>query len=426
MKYLKIQNQGELDIRLVALMGGTTKSKDAYKIGQFGTGLKYTLAYLFRNNLDFKIFVGNTEVALSTETEVIRDENFDIICINGHRTSITTKMGEDWQAWMIIRELWCNALDEGNAIKEEVEVCEGSENTTTFYIQIDSEIRKVVNEWKKYFIHDQEPIFKDDNTALYPAGNHLCIYKQCVLIYEDEKQKAVFGYDLRNASINELRQLLYSASYCVTECLYNANEKAASYFLENIKDTHYEGREEMSYDWFGSFNPAWRNVIGSAKLIYQRVIDDLKARGNEVDTIGMIIVPKVVYMALSKQFDGIGALRVASTIGDFYEDYDPILENKIKQGITILEHCDYVIHPSLEFRYGFFEDKTVLARISLDQKIIYVSKTLLQRPLFDIISMLIEESEHFNTGMNDNTREFQQHFIDLFTRTLLAKNTIEI
>jgi hypothetical protein len=118
MKYLKIQNDGLLDIRLVALMGGTTKSNDKYKIGQFGTGLKYTLAYLFRSNLDFKIFVGTEEIKLHIEKEVIRDEDFEIICINGNRTSITTRMGEDWEAWMIIRELWCNALDEGGPFRE--------------------------------------------------------------------------------------------------------------------------------------------------------------------------------------------------------------------------------------------------------------------------------------------------------------------
>src|ERR1700748_372919 len=103
MQYLKIQNKGELDIRLIALMGGTTKSNDKYKIGQFGTGLKYTLAYLYRNNLDFKIFIGEQLADLHLEQEVIKGEKFKIICINQQRTSITTKMGEEWQAWMIIR-----------------------------------------------------------------------------------------------------------------------------------------------------------------------------------------------------------------------------------------------------------------------------------------------------------------------------------
>jgi hypothetical protein len=74
MKYLGIRNDGVLDIRLVSLMGGTTKSTDKFKIGQFGTGLKYYLAYCVRNNIDFKIFCGEEEVKITTEIELIRDE----------------------------------------------------------------------------------------------------------------------------------------------------------------------------------------------------------------------------------------------------------------------------------------------------------------------------------------------------------------
>lgn len=426
MKYLKIQNDGVLDIRLVALMGGTTKANDQYKIGQFGTGLKYTLAFLYRNNLDFKIYCGKDEVKISTEFETIRDETFEIICINGQRTSITTRMGSEWSAWMIVRELWCNALDEGGAVRDETEETVGTEGCTAIYIQIDTEIRHVINDWHKYFIHSQEPIWSSNEYALYPAGDHLCIYKQGVLIYEDKEERAVFGYDMKSASINELRELQYSAPYCIVCCLTMSDEKAASYFLENVTESHAEGKDTFSYEWYRSFNSAWRNVIGSGKLIYQKVIDASAARGNTIDMTGMILVPKSVYRALSKQFEGVGALRVASKIGDFFEDYDPIIENKIKQGITILEACGYVMHPDLQYRYGFFEDKLIEAQINLDQKIIYVSKTLLQKPLFTIVGMLIEENEHFNTGMKDHTREFQQHFINLYTRALLSKNEIEV
>lgn len=426
MKYFSIRNDGELDIRLVALMGGTTKSKDAYKIGQFGTGLKYTLAFLFRNNLDFKIFVGENEVKVTTEKEDIRGEVFEIICINGHRTSITTKMGEEWGAWMIVRELWCNALDEGGATKEETETLAGVAGTTTFYIQIDNQIRKVLDNWNKYFRHDIEPIFFNDTYALYPAGDHLCIYKQGVLVYERENEKAVFGYDMRNCVINELRQLQHSASMVVTLCLQAADEKAATYFLENITDDHYEGGDDMQYDWYGSFSESWRHVLGSAKLIYKQVIDDYAARGNEVDMSDKILVPRVLYKALSAQFEGIGALRAASKASDFYEHYDEAMENKVKQALVILESCEYPMHPELTFKYGFFENKSILAQVSFDSKMIFVSSALIQRPLFTVVAMLIEENEHFNTGMRDHTREFQQHFIDLYTRSLLAQNAVEI
>lgn len=424
MKYLKIQNDGELDIRLVALMGGTTKANDKYKIGQFGTGLKYTLAFLYRNNLDFKIFVGNQEVVLHTEKEEIRNEVFEIICINGQRTSITTKMGEDWEAWMIIRELWCNALDEGGAVKESTETLTGVEGKTTFYIQIDKQILDVMKNWDKYFIHDQVPIFKNSTYALYPAGDKLTLYKQGVMIYQHPEKKGVFSYDIGNADINELREFKGSNACSITWALCEANEDAARYFLENITDEHYES--DMDYSWYKSWGNAWKNVIGSAKLIYQKVLDEIIARGSTPDLTSLIIVPKKLYQALSGQFEGIGALRVASKIGDFYESFNEDIESKIKQGLTILEGCGYPMHPDLVFKYGFFEDKTVNARLYLDQKTIYVSNALVQQPLFMIVAILIEENEHFNTGLEDKTREFQQHFINLYTRQLLATHEIEI
>lgn len=425
MKYLKIQNNGELDIRLVALMGGTTKANDKYKIGQFGTGLKYTLAFLFRNNLAFKIYCGEQEVEVYTETETIKNEPFEIICINGQRTSITTKMGEDWKPWMIVRELWCNALDEGGAIREEATRTGGTAGTTTFYMQIDIQIQDVLDHWPKYFIHDQEPIFQDDNHAIYPAGDRLCIYKQGVLIHEAKEYKSVFSYDLKSADINELREYRGSVSYAIFSCLANSNEAAARYFLENVTDNHYEGNG-MDYNWYSSFGEAWRKVIGSAKLIHQKALDDIKARGNTPDEAKLIVVPQCVYKALTKQFEGIGALHVANKIGEFYEDYNEKMEGKIKQALAILESCEYEMHPELEFVYGWFEDKNVMARVSLKEKKVYICQALLQRPLFYVVSTLIEENEHFNTGMEDHTREFQQHFIDLYTRQLLATNAIEI
>lgn len=97
------------------------------------------------------------------------------------------------------------------------------------------------------------------------------------------------------------------------------------------------------------------------------------------------------------------------------------IEKKVKQAFVILESCDYKIHPELEFVYGWFGDKNVMARVSLPERKVFISQALLQKPLFYVISTLIEENEHFNTGMQDKTREF-----DLYTRQLLATNAIEI
>lgn len=424
MKYLKIQNDGVLDIRLVALMGGTTKSKDEFKIGQFGTGLKYTLAFLFRHNIEFKIFSGVQEVKIHLEQEIIRDDVFEIICINGHRTSITTKMGEDWKAWMIMREIWCNALDEGGAKKELTQEPIGEEGTTTFCIQVESMVQSVLDEWDKYFIHGKEPISSTRLYDIYPGGDMLRIYKNGVLI-DQHNEPALFSYDIKRAEINELREFKGYRAYEIAHALAGANEKAVSYFLENITDHVYEGHN-LSYDQYQNWGETWKTVLGSAKLIHQKAIDNMEARGITCNDVTFIKVPETVYRALTKQFPGIGALVIATKAGEFYESWNLHCEDKIKQGITILEACAYPMHPELNFIYGYFEDKTVEARINRTEKKIYISNTFMQKPLVDVVAMLIEENEHFNTGMSDCSRQFQQHWINLYTRELLAKNKIEI
>jgi len=64
--------------------------------------------------------------------------------------------------------------------------------------------------------------------------------------------------------------------------------------------------------------------------------------------------------------------------------------------------------------------------VSLDKKEILISEQMLDKSLFSVVAMLIEENEHFKTGLQDETRAFQQHFIDLYTKTLLDKHEVTL
>lgn len=423
MKYLKIQNAGVLDIRLVALMGGTTKANSPYKIGQFGTGLKYTLAYLFRNNIDFKIFAGEEQINVCIETELIEEIEFNIICINGKRTSITTQMGAEWEAWMIIRELWCNALDEGGQVRESTEEVVGQPGTTTFYIQVTSEIREVMLNWEKYFIHNMEPYFENENFAIYPGGEALRIYKNGVLVRES-RVPALFSYDIKGAHLNELRQYQGMAGSDIFNALAGANEKVVALYLENVRDDHFEGT--MDYDWYRTWEGAWKEVIGEAKVIHPEAVAAIQARGVEFDTAGMLVLPKAVYKHLTKTFEGIGALRVANKVNEFFEVVDAQLESKTLEAVEILNACGYALHPSLKFVFGVFGSTNVLAKVNLNTAEIMISEQLKSSSMFDVVSTLIEENEHYKTGLEDCSRPFQQHFIDLYTKSLLDLNDIKL
>ncbi len=426
MKYIKIQNKGILDERLIPLMGGTTKRENQYKIGQFGTGLKYVLAFMFRNNLSIKMFVGEREVILSTIEEEIQGNIFKIICIDGVRTSITAQMGYDWNHWMIVREIWCNALDEGDAKREITENVNGEADKTTIYLEYNLEFAKVWQNWSNYFIQEFEPLFETKEYALYPGTDKLRIYKQGVLIHEsNESLPSIFNYDIKNADINELRSYIGTKSYDIHKCLVNiADKKIIEYFLQSVTEKHYEGN--MDYDWGTKFNDAWKETIGNSKLIHQEAVETIKSKGLDIDLTRVLIVPKKVFKILTKTFEGIGALRTSNKVNEFYETYDQSLELLIKQGLVILEQCDYDFSPELKFIYGVFGDKTTWAQVNLDKKEVLISENIKDKSLFEIVTTLIEENEHFKTGMQDHTREFQQHWINLYTKTLINKHGIKL
>lgn len=426
-KYLKIQNKGELDIRLIALMGGTTKTNDKYKIGQFGTGLKYTLAYLFRNKIDFKIFIGNQEIKIHTEKEMIAGQCFEIICINGQRTSITSLMGSDWTAWMIIREVYTNALDEGEANYEITDKIIGKIDTTTFYFEMKPEIMEVYNNWHHYFIIGCEPYYQDENVKIFPQKGKLTIYKQGILIHQEEMD-SLFNYDFLNCPLNELREYKGFLEYDIYKTICNINDpKVIQYFIENVTDKLWEGnRIDYDYTWSESFNETWRELLKNTKIIHQKAKDNLLARGVKIDEAANITVPEKVYKGLTKHFEGIGALRVSKEINDFYEIYNDALHDRIKQAQKLLEEAGYYIEPELTYVYGIFGDKTILAKIYTDEKKIYLSEKHLDRDLFSICCTLVEENEHYKTGLSDETREFQQHFINLYTNQIIEKQKVDL
>lgn len=427
MKYIKFSNKGLLDIRLISLMGGSTKRGNDYKIGRFGSGLKYSLAWLIRNNVDFKIFVGEDMVNIQTKTEVIQGTSFDILYINGERSSISSSMGVDWEAWQIVREIFCNALDEGEYIKEITDLTVGQNGWTTFYIQLIDGIKETVDNWDNYFLHNRTPIYDCKEFAIYPAQEKLSIFKNGVLIHRDkDAKKGIFSYDIKAADINELREYKGYLTFDINECIKNLDRKSVELFLTFVNDesTFENG---MEYYTFGSeLKDTWKEALGQGRIIAQKDLDTFRARGVQIDETSLVPLPTGLFKILAHKFDNISAVRRADKVGSFYETFDAELELKTKAACAILESCGYEIHPELRFIFGEFGDKTTWARINRDEKIIMFSNELKRKTMFEIVTTVIEEIEHYRTNLEDCSRPFQQHFINLYTKELLERNEVKM
>lgn len=421
MKYLKISNQGVLDMRLISLMGGTTKANDQFKIGKFGTGLKYYISWCLRNNVDFRIFCGTEEVKIKTVDEHIAGQDFAIMYVNEERSSVTTTMGHDWKAWMIIREIWCNALDEGDAQREETTTLEGYEGRTTFYTQIIPDIAQIIREWSLYFLQDVTPIWKSDNYSIYPGGEGLRLYKNGVLIYKSGMKdfRSVFSYDIKDASINELREFKGVVSMDIANALFNVDENTAKYFLDTIRNNHLEST--MDLEWGDGFGKEWGKALGDSKLIHEKAAQSLIERGIDVDLSQYLMVPENFYNALIRKFPKARGLVQYVQGLEFYEQHNEKLASMVAHAVEQLKECGYEMNPELSYTYGLFQSRNAKAQINRNEKVIYVSNTMVSDGMQRIMGMLVEENEHYKTGFNDHTREFQQHFIDLYLSELVAR-----
>jgi len=233
-------------------MGGTTKSDDDEKIGQFGTGLKYAIAYLMRTETKFRLFIGTDEVLFSLIESNIAGKDFSEIYLNGESMKITTQYGYQWEAWEAIREIWCNALDEKDGQRKIVSSTghiKGTDGSTTFYIEVTEEIKKVTDNWTDYFL-SADALYEDDNVAIYPnTGDAMKLYKNHVLIQTYDVYKSLFLYDFKKADLNELRQYRGYLTSDVAKSLLGSNKAVVSLLLESIakKSDVYEAKIDWSY-----------------------------------------------------------------------------------------------------------------------------------------------------------------------------------
>ena len=157
-KYILIQNDGEIETNSFELIGASTKRGDTAKIGFFGSGLKYSVAYMMRNKIEFKIFSGELELKFTTVPEKLKDQIFDRICINGKPTSYTVTMGPTWtEDWFVLREIYCNALDESSCqMVRETENINAVAGKTRVYIEATENLKVVVDNWDAYFSTERE------------------------------------------------------------------------------------------------------------------------------------------------------------------------------------------------------------------------------------------------------------------------------
>lgn len=207
--YMCIKNDGLIYPEDIKLIGSSTKRGVAGKIGQFGSGWKYALAWLLRNQLTIKIFSGLEEIEVDFTVKMHRDMPVKVLTVNGEETSITSGMGEiDWKGWMALREIVSNAIDEGgdNVTSNFNPEFKGEEGKVTIYVEMNGELAEVLANYNDYFSFNITPVYSNSKAQLFTkktGQKSAFIYRKGIRCYEINT--GGFNINFNNIDINESR-----------------------------------------------------------------------------------------------------------------------------------------------------------------------------------------------------------------------------
>lgn len=417
--YIKISNNGEIDEKAFTLIGASSKREDASKIGFFGSGLKYAIAVLLKNEIDFKVFSGLKEIKITKEIEKFRGQKFEVICINGNKTNYTIDMGPKWEPWYAIREIFCNAIDEGgNKEIEPVLEIEKKKGITNFYVEYNEKLKHLFENWNEYFSYKRDDKVADIGvgTKIYSGGKKLICYRKGVQCYEKDK-KCLFHYDSSLFNINESR---------VTESEWDLNTEIAkviaasnnisviNMILERIADT-----VEEDFNWYlcYQFSDAWLEAIDD------RILIPREFGGYFSEYVGRksILIPKRLVEALKKYFGD-----KVKTKGINIDDEDlVILEQTDKQKELIKDALNFLTVAGIGIEYPIYVTKLNEGQIGEARRgKIYLSERLFDFGRKEVVSTILEEYMHIQTKYVDKTREFQNHLVNTIVTLLEEKNKI--
>lgn len=413
MKYIQIKNEGLMEARALTLVGASTKGGDSTKIGQFGSGNKYAIAYLLRNELPLKIYSGIEEITVSVHEQAFRDMTFGVIHINEVPTSITTEMGKDWRLWQAMREIYCNAIDEGESAFNTVDEIEPRENETHFYIEMNEEAEKFMENFDNYFSFNKKVLFEcEAGQILEKSGQSINLYRKGINC-ANYKTASLYDYNFNHIRIDENRLVAWSwepeekiwdiifrctDKEVITKIFNNLNRDVfekkfsgvSSISSRNMSDEFKEAISEMklvSQDYAGLLKPDEMHQFNQVPgQVFQEIKHTLKnenlADGFKVYTTGM-------YREVEAN-----------------EIQNAVIENSLKFLSEAGFHIPYVI------KVGVFADKDTMG--CADGEVIVLSEINLEQGTTEVINTMIEEFIHIKHGVRDASRGFQTAIITEF------------
>jgi hypothetical protein len=432
-KYLMIRNNGLAPIEAFTILGLSTARGEDDKIGQFGSGSKHGILTLMRNNVGFKIFIGEDELVFSTHPASMAGKEYLEVryTFQGeqHKTGMCLDFGAlDWDTvTMSLREFICNALDQGEGIHDCVFMAETTTphpEETRIYISAESEA--VSDYWaniRNNFLHfdgleTQEIITSNSKTTKF--------YRRGVYVTESKSETPpLFTYNFQNGRIDESRNLDGAAvSSIAARLLIKSSDRIADIFSSfgqskrwehNIGDSlYYASNRDDAQNCLS----AWTRVFGDKPFAVGGEESDRLTKKK----IAHAVVPlsyssylrycgvKTAKELLSKldEWNAEECEPTESAMDTFKRVWKWLEAVRLTEGKAFpAVKCFSMPMQNGEEKMGFYKNGTVYLNLDYDTN----EQTAL------------EELAHYITGAEDETRDFQDFAFKVATRMAKVRLT---
>lgn len=385
------QNKGLIPIEAIKTMGVSVKEGEG-AIGFFGTGLKYAIAVLLREQQQITIWRGTESFKFGVKKTTIRGRDFDLVTMNGVELGFTTDLGKMWKMWMAYRELYCNCCDEdgfvfdtrANVIEEDDEIVKEMPGPEEGYTLIEIEggafAREHASRGDNFIL--TKAIHSDDAVEVH-EGERPYIFYRGVRVFESKK--SLYGYNvLGSMDLTEDRTLKYpfQATGAIAKTIMKMTDK------DVIRRciTAPLGRFESELD----FNAPWDHSEEFATIALKEY------QANPVN------VNKTLIRFIHRLNPDMIYEPCAMT---------PLQQKQLNKAVFF---CKGLGYDSDRYKVIIVETlgPTVMAQALRDHASIVLAKGCFDKGTKYVASTLLEEIIHLREGLDDESRALQTYLFD--------------
>lgn len=389
------QNPGMIDLDAALMMGASVKEGDS-PIGYFGTGLKFAIATILRQERG-RIWInhGNRRTAFIASPQRLRGKEFNVVYridrIDGVQQEpqvlgFTTELGRNWEPWMAFRELGTNALDEGGGYE-----LHGDDSDLSIAGETIIHVKGIDDVWhnRRSIILEGKPLISSQNVHIHEGSSIYAFYRG-VRIFRSSKPFA-YTYNIQSPiELTEDRTAKhpFQLSLAIERAIGALEDQRLLRRMLTVGEGFFE--HDLDVPAYGSpgdaFNEAARKLAnegGGANANPKAIAHARRSALEDMQEGGDMKLDDLQAKMLDRAFMGLAAIGV----------------DREKYPLQLCESLGPQIH-------GLAKDGRL-----------YLSRLAFEKGTRELAATIFEEWAHLESGKSDETRGFQNYLID---RIMLA------